>query len=366
MKKIKFSNENADLKYSNWIATLIDLMKPANLYLIAGRGTAKSTDILAKRTIDIVYDIPRASFAFVSDTYVNLMTNIIPAIMLGWESRMNFYEGIHFVADEEPPANWIKPYIKTFSYKHTLGTFNGCKFFLKSLDRPSINAGISVVHHFGDEAKYLKESKLRKLFPTLRGDALLYGHSHYYMGHTFCSDMADPSIGEDDWMLRMEKKMDKQQIKTILQCAFVVNDINIELIQAQENKCSQREIDKILKLKARWEEGLRKIRKDSTFFYIVSSFANADVLTLKYFENLLNTLTFDEFKLAVLSIKKSLNPDSMFYANLCERHFYQDGYNYDYYDRFGLRENINQTSSGLKYIQPDRMLEAGYDAGNMM
>ena len=47
----------------------------------------------------------------------------------------------------------------------------------------------------------------------------------------------------------------------------------------------------------RWTERLSKIRQDSTFFYIVSSFANADILTLKYFQNLLETLDFDEFKL---------------------------------------------------------------------
>ena len=56
----------------------------------------------------------------------------------------------------------------------------------------------------------------------------------------------------------------------------------------------------------------------------------------------------------------------MFYANLSDRHFYQDGYNYNYYDKFGLKENINQTSAGLKYIVQDNFLEAGFDAGNMM
>ena len=85
-----------------------------------------------------------------SDTYVNLMTNIIPAILVGWETRMNFLENYHFVVDVQPPDHWPKPIIKTFSYKHTITTFNGCKFFLTSLDRPSSNAGISVVHHFGD------------------------------------------------------------------------------------------------------------------------------------------------------------------------------------------------------------------------
>ncbi|MFZ4523277.1 MAG: hypothetical protein ACOYNC_16330 [Bacteroidales bacterium] len=366
MPKNKITTQEADIRYSNWISTLIDLIKPANLYLYGGRGTAKSTDILAKRAIDVIYDMPRASFAFVSDTYVNLMTNIIPAILLGWEGRMKFLENYHFVVDAPPPENWKKPLVKTFSYKHSISTFNGCKFFLTSLDRPSANAGISVVHHFGDESKYLQWDKLNKLFPTLRGDYALYGHSHYFMGQTFCSDMADPTVGENDWMLRMEKNMDHRQITQIIQTAMIVNEINLELYYAQQKDDDPRRIDNIKKNQARWIERVRKIRQDSTFFYIVSSFANADILTLKYFENLLATLTFEEFKTSVLSIRKTLEEGSRFYGALSDKHFYSDGYNYDYYDKFGIRDNVSQTSAGLKYIQHDKILEGGFDAGNMM
>jgi len=366
MPKIKLNPIDADIKYSNWISTLIDIIKPTNLYLYGGRGTAKSTEILAKRSIDVIYDMPRASFAFVSDTYVNLMTNIIPAILLGWESRMKFFEKYHFVVDEAPPDHWKKPLVKTFSYKHTISTFNGCKFFLTSLDRPSSNAGISVVHHFGDESKYLQWDKLSKLFPTLRGDYALYGHSHYFMGQTFCSDMADPTVGESDWMLRMEKNMDKKQITQIIQCAMILNEINLELYHARQKNEDPLKIENITRNQTRWMDRLRKIRTDSTFFYIVSSFANADILTLKYFENLLATLTFEEFKTSVLSIRKTLEKGARFYGALADKHFYIDGYNYDYYDKFGIRDNISQSSAGLRYIHPDKSIEAGFDAGNMM
>lgn len=366
MKKSKITAQDADIRYSNWISTLVDLIKPTNLYLYGGRGTAKSTEILAKRTIDVIYDMPRASFAFVSDTYVNLMTNIIPAILVGWEGRMKFLENYHFVVDVPPPDHWPKPLIKTFSFKHTISTFNGCKFFLTSLDRPSSNAGISVVHHFGDEAKYLQWDKLNKLFPTLRGDYSLYGHSHYFMGQTFCSDMPDPSVGESDWMLRMEKNMDKEQITRILQAAIILNEINLELFEAEQKGEDPKRIENIRRNRSRWIERLRKIRQDSTFFYIVSSFANADILTLKYFQNLLASLTFEEFKTAVLSIKKTLEKGARFYGALADKHFYGDGYNYDFYDQFGIRDNVSQTSAGLKYIQPDKILEGGFDAGNMM
>jgi len=208
--------------------------------------------------------------------------------------------------------------------------------------------------------------KLNKLFPTLRGDYALYGHSHYFMGQTFCSDMADPSVGESDWMLRMEKNMDKEQVMHILQAAIVLNEINIELYDAITRKEDPKRIDLIRRNQARWVDRLRKIRQDSTFFYIVSSFANADILTLKYFENLLASLTFEEFKTSVLSIKKTLEKGARFYGALSDRHFYADGYNYDYYDKYNIRDNISQTSAGLKYIQNDKILEAGFDAGNMM
>lgn len=363
---MKLKPEEAEIRYSNWISTLIDLIKPSNLYLFGGRGTAKSTDILAKRSIDVIYDMPRASFAFVSDTYVNLMTNILPAVILGWETRNNFLEKYHFVVDAPPPDHWPRPLIKSFEFKHTITTFNGCKFFLTSLDRPSSNAGISVVHHFGDEAKYLQWDKLNKLFPTLRGDYKIYGHSHYFMGQTFCSDMPDPMVGESDWMLRMEKNMDKDQIIRIIQTAIIVNEINLELYEAQQAGLEGRDLENILKRQSRWTDRLRKIRQDSTFFYIVSSFANADVLTLKYFENLLSSLTFEEFKTAVLSFRKTLENTARFYGALSDKHFYGDGYNYDYYDKYGIRDNISQTSEGLRYIRHDQILEGGFDAGNMM
>ncbi len=66
----------------------------------------------------------------------------------------------------------------------------------------------------------------------------------------------------------------------------------------------QKKIENLKKKQSRWIERLAKVRMGSTFFYIVSSFANADILTLKYFHNLLETLDFEEFKTAVLSIRK--------------------------------------------------------------
>jgi hypothetical protein len=372
LHKIKTSEQESEIRYANWIKAVIDLIKPKNLILIAGRGTAKSTDIIAERSIDVCYDMPRGPFAFVADSYVNLMTNIVPGVLLGWERKKWFEYNKelshgHYVVDKPPPDHWPSPYIKTFNYKHTISTFLGNKFFLLSLDRASISAGISVVHHFSDETKFQREDRMSKLFPTLRGDSVLYGNSHYFMGQTFCSDMPNPNLGEYDWMLRLEKNMNKEQIVKIIQTALVVNELNIKLLNARKNEfVSAKQIRNLERQLETWTKRLNKIRQGSTFFYVVSSFANADILTMNYFKNLIETLEFEEFKSSVLSIKATLEKGARFYANLNPRHFYYDGYNYKYYDQFGLLDNITQTSEGLKYIKHNQILEAGFDAGNMM
>ena len=367
---LKIDEVNAEIRYANLVKMTIDLVKPKNLVFIGGRGTAKSTDIIAERSIDICYDMPRAPFAFVADTYVNLMSNIVPAILLGWE-RKKWFEfdpanGFgHYVVDKQPPDHWPKPYIKTFDYKHTISTHLGNKFFLISLDRASISAGISVVHHFIDECKFAREDRVSRLFPTLRGDALLYGNSNYFMGQTFCTDMPNPNMGEYDWIFRLEKNMNKEQIVRIIQTSLLVNELNITLYNAQQSN-NEKLIKSTQFQLQRWTARLKKIRQGSTFFYIVSSFANADILTLNYFKNLFESLDFEEFKSSVLSIKASLEKNARFYGNLKSSHFYDDSYDYVYYDQFGLLDNIKQNSLGLKYIRHDQLLEAGFDAGNMM
>lgn len=373
MKRIRINEDQAELRYASPVKIAIDLIKPKNLYLVAGRGTAKTSDVLAERIIDICYDMPRASFALVANTYVNLLTNIIPVITTAWRERKKWVEFDsksrygHYVKGEAPPPFWDKPFTDTFSYKHTITTFLGNKFFLVSLDRADISAGISVVHHFVDEAKYTDPKMINKLFPTLRGDAIQFGRSPYFLGQTVVTDMPNAyEGGQFDWILEMEKKMNRQQIKTILDVAFIVNDIRLELVNATTHNASPDAISKINLKLDRWINRYNKIRRDSTFFYIISSFANADVLTVDYFKNLYETLPFEEFKVAVLSIRATVAKEARFYPNLKDHHFYADGYNYNYYDSLGLSDNITQTSAGLKYIQHDKPLDAGFDGGNMM
>lgn len=350
---------------ASWIKAAIDLIKPRDLFFYGGRGISKTTDIMASRVHDCIYDMPRAPMVLTSNTYMDLMTNIVPGIVKGLSDRYGFYEGSHFVVDQPGKKSWEPPfYPRVFDYKHTISTHNGCFFYLTSLDRPSSNAGLSVVHVFGDEAKYLKITKLNKLFPTLRGDPRVFGHSPYFLGKTFTSDMANPMIGEDPWMSQMAANMNRDQIIAALQCGIVVNEIITELIEAQAVKNISAIENIQIKLR-RWRERHAKIRFGSTFYYSASSFCNVDILTLEYFINLASTLTKEEFNTAVLGIPTFSERGKLFYPALRDHHFYSDGTNFEEVDRHGMLDGLKDNSSLLRHINRDESLEAGFDAGNM-
>lgn len=359
--------DTVDINRASWIKADIDIMKAQNLFFFGGRGVSKTTDIIANRVVDVVYEMPQAPLLFTSDTYINLMTNVVPNVIRGMEERGKFYKGDHFVVDQPPKTGWDDPYYKhIFSYKHTISTYNGCFFYLTSLDRPSANAGLSVVHIFGDESKYLKIAKLNKLFPTLRGDETLFGHSPYFLGKTFCSDMANPTIGEDPWMVDMADAMNVDQTLMALHAGYEVNEIRRELIELQLSDGFDEKSEELIKKKlTRWEERHNKVRRMLTFYYNASSFANAEILTLEYFINMGKTLSKEEFNTAILGIPTFVEKGKRFYPGLNDRHFYGDGTDFAEMDRYGLMDGLQDSCKLLTRLDKDTELDAGFDAGNM-
>lgn len=374
MSRRKTINKDApdvEMRYSNWFSQLVNLMQPTNLYVVGGRGTSKSTDILAERTMDIVYDMPGAFIAFSSDTFMNSIKNIVPSIIEGW-TRKGWAEGIHYVVDERPPKHFKLPYKPVLNWKHTITTFTGTHFKIISQDRPSIGAGDSFQHHVGDEAKYLNEQKLNKVNPAVRGEYVRFGKSPFYGGDTFTTDMPNPNQGEHDWILRMADNMDKDKILKLVQLAIETNKERIRFVNAEhkykefpQDTTAKRNYKNAEKSLQRWEERLRKFRMGTTFFYIVSSFVNADILTEGYFKKLLETMDFREFMVSILSIVPKLEQGVMFYPNLSYNNFYSDGYKYDRRDNYKTLDDYEETSLDLKYVQHHQPLDGGLDTGNM-
>ena len=386
-KKVKEEvSDIVDIQYQNKFAQIVSLVAPCRLFGILGRGSAKTTDIQVERLIDIMYDMPGAPCAWVADTFSNLTANVLPAVLEGLE-RKGFREGVHYVIEKEPPTftdkekealpDWLrphfwKPFNKLVSYKRTIVFFTGMNVRFGSLDRPSSLAGASVVHLFGDEAKYFKEEKIANQLKAVRGYRTQYGHSVFYRGVTFTSDIADPShIGEYDWMQKEIKNMNVDKVLLIMKVGLVYNEALQEFVVAKEQwrKTPNRETATICKnklqvanlWKARWTE-LRKMDDARTFFLRASSYVNVDILTEGWFADAI-AADFNDLRTAILSCKPSLKSGDRFYAALGEQHFYKDGIDEEAYDRVGLLEK--EDCRVLKYLNLHKPLQLGIDFGNM-
>lgn len=381
-RKLRIEDEGVEQRYANWMAQLIAVMQPWALYWVAGRASAKTVQVLAERLQEAVWDCPGAPFAWVASTYSDLHKNVIPSLvdglrMLGWQ------DGIHYLINREPPKEWRQQmYNVCTDYKQTMTFFNGFNLTFISLDRPSIGAGRSYVGVFGDEVKYFPEEKLTNLLKAVRGFRVKYGNSVWYRSRTFATDMPNPNhLGEYDWILKLARQNDKQRILMAIRAGFVYNEVKTEYVAAMQRYESlqlQARTDTTIQASAeragramqlaqanmeRWRIRWETVRRGTSFFFISSSFVNADILGADWFS--------DEFaeglegiSCNILSIIPKLESSRMFYCNLSMANFYADGFLNEVIEQhpFGWE----QDASVLRYLDTSMPLEAGMDAGNML
>lgn len=367
MAKIKnISQEDTELTFSTMLKILVDWIDCWMMVIVAGRGAAKSSEIHASRLMRVVEDMPGAPLAFIADTYVNLSTNILPAVKLGWK-RKGWHEGTHYVTNQRPPDDWLKNCsIVVDDFKHTIFFPNGCVLFGGSLDRPSLLAGKSVVYMSSDEAKYQKEERVKRAFPILRGDATRYKYSVYFLGMTITTDMPDTSEGEYDWVFDFAKSMNPLRISKILQAYGVLNDVRKKIYNEIHGRNRDKKLDELYRMEEDRLYKLNKTRYEQTFFMNASSLMNIQILTVKYIRGLFSSLGIEEMMKSVLGMRPTLKKILRFYAALKETHFYNDGTDYDnYYDQFGYTGKVKENCRGLRYLKRDKKLEAGFDTGNM-
>lgn len=357
MKKVD-ETPGAEVKFGSEALVLCDWIDTTNLVFIGGRGVAKSTVILARRSERCMRLMPGAPVAVVANTYSNLVDNIMPAVQNGWK-LMGLIEGVHYIKGRRPPAEWSKRCsVIVDDYRHVYSFWNGSVLFLGSLDNPSLLAGKSVAHLLFDEAKYASDSRAARVMPILRGDAITYGRCHLYGGVTVTTDMPDITEGEFDWFFRYASEMDPERIIRIIQAAGELNRYRIKLLR--ENRKVPPDVRKIARIEKKidyYTEALLKMRKGQTFFINISSFVNIDILTVDYARRLYNgALEHHEFLKSVLGMRPGVRQDARFYILFGEQHKYTDG---------TVSGEAAFSSSELRYLDPTQPLEAGMDFGNM-
>lgn len=357
MKKVEIADSK--VVYGSKVMMLCDWIDTTNLVVIGGRGMAKSTVVMARRSLRCVRLMPGAPLAIVADSYANLENNIMPAVQNGWNLQ-GLREGIHYVKGIRPPEEWKKRCsVIVDNYKHVYSFWNGSVIFLGSLDKPSLLAGKSVAHLLFDEAKFASDMKAARVMPILRGDAITYGRCHLYGGVTITTDMPDVTEGEFDWFFRYANEMQPERIIKIIQTQHLLNQTYIKLAKEQQKESPRK--NKICRLEKDikyFTEGLLKLRKGQTFFMNISSFANIDILTVDYARRLYEgALEHHEFLKSVMGMKPGLRKDTRFYILFGEEHKYSDG---------TISGEASFSCRDLKYLNPDKPIDGGMDFGNML
>lgn len=354
---------NVETRYGSYLDQTISYIAPKNLNIIAGRGTRKTTGIQAERSQDIVYDMPRSVLGFAADTFVNAKDKVLPKLVEGWREYLGWKEGVHYVLEEKPPAHFDIPYTPIMTYKNTIPIFNGCIFKLGSLDQPSGLAGDSLQHIFGDEVKYFAKKVLDIIIPALRGNPKVK-HSPYYRGYTFTTDLPNISKNNHDWIMENREYMDIEKIKAAFYAGYILNTINHKIKKAFDAR-DKAALKKFTKQRERWTLKWYKARQDTTFFMVVSSLVNLDILTPGYIYDQLENLGWEEFKQSVLSFKSNLEEGERFYTGLGEQHYYDDGIDNVIARQTGFQEN-KKDSTLLRYADPNAPLDLGIDFGKMI
>lgn len=380
MKKSKV-NENIFIRaYLSVVQIIAMLLDPTFLFGELGRGSGKTTHILAPRIDRVQNDMPGAMLVLAAATYKSILDNIVPGIL---EYFLENYErGVYFEFGKRPPAhfgvptsknpNWSRSEIEKINdFKHTITFVNGTVIKFVSCDRPESMLGLNAAHLFIDEMIRIPEEKfLERIIPALRADRSKFGHSHYYMGITGFSSTPNFETDED-WWTKNEKDHNQPLMDKILEIAYEA-DLRMGKLLAAQAEADTEEIKKLQRYVDRWTERLNKrsddpdqcgLRVDQTAYLRASSFSNIKILGIDYIKNQIKTIKDpDKLNTSILAVRKYKVKD-MFFGKFGKQHLFDDGYEYKYIDRVALGEDRESSSRDLKYCNPNMPLIAGYDPG---
>lgn len=364
---MKTSTELANLeeKYNSILQLHALLADTQNMIGEIGRGSGKTTEILAPRIVRVSYDMKGSLMLLGGATYTFILETIVPSLIT-YLSK-NYVKGIHYEYGKRPPKHFLDPPTEIKKWEHSISFVWGTVIQFVSVDRPESSIGKSATHIFIDELLRISETNyIERLFPTLRGDRQIYGKSPYFMGMTGFS--STPNFETDhDWWLSYEHNMDKKKINEIKYAAYRVRTRKYLLLKAQQDK-NIKAAEKHQKFIDKWSARLNTKRKGQTYYMKGSSFSNLLILGLDYMKNQYegSKSNLDKFNLSILGIRPKQVRDR-FVARFEKKHVYEDSYRYDKVNLYTLDgEQYQKTSRDLKYCDSNKPIIAGWDPGHFM
>lgn len=349
-----------DESYLSTLQIKVKLADTQTLICELGRGSGKTTHIMAGRLDRVQNSMPGALLTLGAATYKDIFSNILPGLLKYFDE--NYERGIYFEIGKEPPRHFKRCHTLVLEWSHTISFCNGCVVKFISADRPESTLGLSTPHGLFDELLKIKEEFIQERFiPALRADRSKYGHSPYFMG--WSAFTSTPNFDTDEnWFIDLEKDIDKELINLIIEIAFEV-DQRIYELEIAKKSLDFNNIAKLEKFIARWTARLTELRRQQIYYVRASSFSNIRILGIDYIENQIKS-TKDKSRLnsSVFAIR-NLGVKDKFFGKFGKQHLFEDGYSYDFIDKTSANEDFEESCSYLKHYNRKQPLIAGYDAG---
>lgn len=173
--------------------------------LVLGRGTGKSTG-LAWDMVQMVKDMPGATFVLVGNTYAQILSNTLKSTKNGL-ALLGFYEGVDYVVGSRAGKRmgFKMPYEAPDKWENIMHWSNGAIFQLVSLDNANSGRGINSSAIISDETALQDEEKLAiSVKNTNRSipKGVLWKDKKYLFAETYVTSM--PITKKGNWVLKYE------------------------------------------------------------------------------------------------------------------------------------------------------------------
>jgi hypothetical protein len=233
-------------------------------YLLAARGTLKTTQGIALFVIERVKEMPRSSGVLVGLSYEDMGNNTINPFLSGLVEK-GYNEGEHWVIGKKPPAHWPKPYlgIRNEKYDRVMSWWNGTAMNMVSLEKKAPANGLSCQWGVFDEVKFMDEHKLiDSIFPAFRGNEQYFeGKCSGYLSKFFATDKeADPV--RIQWLKNKLKLVDPVRNAIIMAYQLQLDKLEAEFRNEETTKTRQRILEKEI---AEIKQELHDERKDLVY-----------------------------------------------------------------------------------------------------
>jgi len=172
-------------------------------YLEWGRGAGKTT-FLGFHTLNLVKQMPRASFAMVGSTYSQILSRFMPAIKEGLE-LFGVYEGVDYVVGSMAgkKMGFKMPWQSPDAFNNIWHWSNGAIFQFVSLDHKDSGRGLNSYAILGDESALLDDENLAiNVKNTNRAQKEIYKKSPLLHSEVFTS--STPLTKKGRWFTEME------------------------------------------------------------------------------------------------------------------------------------------------------------------